>query len=58
MGGVSQTPGHVTITPLYWDPAGYTYLTTTYRAIINGYLQNVAADSQRNTNVFYVATQY
>jgi hypothetical protein len=25
IGGLSGTPGHVTITPVYWAPAGYSY---------------------------------
>jgi hypothetical protein len=57
MGGISGTPGHVTITPVYWAPSGYAF-TTTYKSIINGYLQNVATASQQSTNVFSVGTQY
>ncbi|MGI8751509.1 MAG: hypothetical protein ACR2MN_04220 [Acidimicrobiales bacterium] len=57
MGGVSGTPGHVTITPIYWAPSGYSF-TSTYKNIINGYLSNVAAASHTNGNVFAVADQY
>jgi len=57
MGGVSGTPGHVTITPVYWAPPGYTY-TATYKGIVNGYIKNVALASQTSTNVFSVSTQY
>jgi len=57
MGTPSSIPGHVTITPFYWAPAGYVY-TTNYKAIINGYIADVAAASQTNTNVFSVSTQY
>src|SRR6202171_2669429 len=57
MGGVTGTPGVVTMTPVYWAPAGYAY-TANYKAIINGYLANVALASQQNTNVFSVNTQY
>ena len=57
MGGINGTPGQVTITPFYWAPAGFTFAAS-YKAIINGYLANVAADSQKSTNVFSVATQY
>jgi chitodextrinase len=57
MGGFNGTPGQVTITPVYWAPSGYTFAAS-YKAVINGYLANVAADSQKSTNVFSVATQY
>jgi hypothetical protein len=58
IGGLSGTPGHVTITPVYWGSAGS--YTTTYKSVINGYIQNVATASQpsTNTNVFSVGTQY
>jgi hypothetical protein len=57
VGGNSGSPGHVTISPVYWAPSGYSF-STTYKSIVNGYLQNVAAASQQNTNVFSVGTQY
>ena len=50
-------PGHVTIAPFYWAPNGYAY-TPNYKTIINGYIANVAADTQKATNVFSVGTQY
>jgi hypothetical protein len=56
-GGLTATAGQVTITPVYWAPAGYGY-TANYKAIINGYIANVAADSQRTTNVYSPGTQY
>jgi hypothetical protein len=58
MGGLEGTPGHATITPVYWAPAPYTYVTATYKAIVNGYLANVAQASGSNTNVFSVSAQY
>jgi hypothetical protein len=58
MGGFSGTPaGNITITPVYWAPAPYVF-PAVYKTIINGYIANVAADSQKNTNVFSVGTQY
>jgi hypothetical protein len=57
MGGLSGLPGHVTITPIYWAPIGYTY-TTTYKTIVNGYVANVAAASGLSTNVFSMSTEY
>ena len=53
----SGAPGHVTITPFYWAPSGYSFAAT-YKSVINGYIQNVATASQQNTNVFSVGTQY
>ena len=58
MGGLTGTPGHVTITPIYWAPTGFSYGTATYKTIVNGYLQNVAQASGQSTNVFSVSTQY
>ena len=58
MGGLTGTPGHVTITPVYWAPTGFSYGTTTYKTVVNGYLQNVAQASGQSTNVFSVSTQY
>jgi PKD domain-containing protein len=57
MGGITGTPGVVTITPVYWAPAGYSY-TPTYKSIINGYLHNVALASNTRNNVFSISTQY
>ena len=57
IGGLTGTPGHVTITPFYWAPLGYSF-PPTYKPVINGYLANVAHDSGTNTNVFSVGTQY
>ena len=57
MGGLSGTPGHVTITPIYWAPSGYSF-TSKYKSVIDGYLSNVAAASHANGNVFSVADQY
>ena len=57
LGGITGSPGHVTIVPYYWSPPGYTY-TTNYINIINRYIADVAADSGRSTNVFSAGTQY
>jgi len=56
-GGLTGTPGHVTITPVYWAPSGFSY-SAGYKTVVNGYLANVAAASNTNTNVFAVETQY
>lgn len=58
MGGTSGTgPGHVTITPVYWAPAGYGF-PSSYKSIVDGYLAHVAAASHTDGNVFSVADQY
>ena len=56
-GGTSGTPGHVTITPVFWAPTGYSF-NASYKTIIDGYLANVAADSGTNSNVFGVAQEF
>ncbi|MDQ2727255.1 MAG: hypothetical protein M3Y91_05210 [Actinomycetota bacterium] len=57
MGNIDGTPGHATITPVYWAPAGYSF-PGSYQSIVDGYLSNVAAASHTNGNVFSVADQY
>jgi len=57
LGGITGTPGHVTIVPYYWQPPGFSF-TTNYKSIIDGYVANVAADSGKSTNVFSAGTQY
>jgi hypothetical protein len=63
MGTAAQT-GEVTITPIYWAPAGYGYPEQngaqglTYQAAINQYITDIAADSGKNTNIYGVNTQY
>jgi PKD domain len=59
MGSNTGQIGHVTITPIYWNPTGSGLVyTPTYKSVINTYLQNVAAASNQNSNVFSVSTQY
>jgi PKD repeat protein len=41
---------------VYWDPSAT--IPTGYRSAIDGFLQNVAADSGKQTNVYSVGTQY
>ncbi len=57
LGGVTGIPGHVTITPVYWAPTGYSF-TASYKSIVNGYLQDVAMASGETSNVFAVASEY
>ena len=42
---------------IYWFPPGSSY-SANYISLNNGFLQNVAADSGRNSNVYYSDTQY
>lgn len=42
---------------IYWIPSGYA-VSDGYQAIINGFFQNVAADSGKSSNVYYSDTQY
>src|SRR5438132_761928 len=58
IGGLTGTPGHVTITPYFWEPPSYSYVSTTYLKLIDRYTADVAQASQTNNNVFSVATQY
>ena len=57
IGGTSGSPGHVTITPVYWAPAGYSF-SSAYKSILDGYLQNVAVASGQGSNVYSTDTQY
>lgn len=56
-GGQVQTGTHHTYS-IYWG-TNFTYAnTTTYQSLIDGYFQNVAADSGKTSNVYYSDTQY
>ena len=57
IGGLSRSPGQVTVTPVYWAPPGYGF-TPAYRSIIDGYLQNIAAASAEPSNANALANQY
>jgi len=50
------TPGAITITPIYWDPAGA--FDPAYESVVNGFISNVATDSGKLTNEFSVELQY
>jgi hypothetical protein len=55
-GGAVETGTHYTYA-IYWNPWGAIY-SPTYQSLINGYFQNVAADSGKTSNVYYSDTQY
>jgi hypothetical protein len=42
---------------IYWVPAGYS-VSSGYESLVNGFLQNVAADSGKVSNVYFSDTQY
>lgn len=58
-GNMMMTPaiGALTIVPIFWDPSGFP-MSSAYKSIITGYLQNVAKDSGHDKNVFSVLNQY
>ena len=51
-------PTGVTITPIYWIPAGATPFPGQYQTIINRYIADVAADSGTSTNVYSINAEY
>jgi len=42
---------------IYWVPSGFS-VSSCYQSIINGFFQNVAADSGKTSNVYFSTTQY
>jgi hypothetical protein len=54
--GTAKT-GPVVIRPIFWEPSGHP-INAAYQSIISSYLQNVAADSGKHTNVFSTLTEY
>jgi hypothetical protein len=54
-GGVFSSPYR--IYDIYWVPPGYG-VAAGYQSTIDGFVQNVAADSGKTSNVFYSDTQY
>jgi hypothetical protein len=55
--GTAATPGEATITPIFWAAPGFNY-SPNYENVIDKYIQDVAADSGKSSNVFAVGTQY
>ncbi len=52
-------PGGVTITPIFWEPAGAANaIDQTYRRAVTTFLTNVAAASGTTSNVFSVLDEY
>ena len=58
MGTPAQT-GAVTITPIYWTPEGYNFNSDpTYQPIVNTYINDIAADSGTNSNVYAINSEW
>lgn len=44
--GASRAPGAVTVTPVYWTPAGFDFSSDTrYPTIVNRYINDLSAAS-------------
>src|ERR1019366_2994720 len=57
-GGTVMGPtAAITLTPIYWAPAGFTY-PSNYQSLTGQYLTDITHDSGLNSNVFSVMTQY
>ena len=53
------TAAGLTVTPIFWQPVGGPYtFPPKYESIIDGYVQNVAAASGTEANVYSVGTEY
>jgi hypothetical protein len=53
----TDSTGPVTVTPIFWHPAGHP-MAADYESLITQYLGDVAHDSGHNTNVFSTLTEY
>ncbi|MFL6240854.1 MAG: IPT/TIG domain-containing protein [Actinomycetes bacterium] len=45
------------ITPIFWTPSGFP-MDATYKSVLNKYLADAAADSEKSTNVFSTLMEY
>ncbi len=55
----TDTAAGLTVTPIFWQPVGGRYVfPPKYESIIDGYVQNVAAASGSEANVYSVDTEY
>ena len=54
---MTQATGPLTITPIFWDPAGHA-MSPQYKEIITRYLHDVALASGQDSNVFSVLNEY
>jgi len=58
-GSVMMTPSTspLTVTPIFWNPTSFP-MASAYKSLITSYLNDVAAASGQNTNVFSVLNEY
>jgi Invasin, domain 3 len=55
----TDTAAGLTVTPIFWEPVGGHYVfPPKYESVIDGYVQNVAAASGSEANVYSVDTEY
>jgi len=54
--GTGTTPGSVTVTPVYWDPASS--LASSYKSTIDQFVTDVSADDGTGNNVYSDELQY
>jgi hypothetical protein len=59
-GPVMGATGTLTITPIYWTPAGYSFDSAdpVYRTLINRYITDIAAASGTKSNVYSILPEY
>jgi hypothetical protein len=57
MMSTQATGDQVVVTPIFWEPSGFAF-TSTYKTIITTYLNDLAADSGKVSNVFATMFQY
>ena len=50
--------GTITITPIYWTPAGYSFTDPNYMTLINRYITDIAAASNTTSNVYSILPEY
>jgi hypothetical protein len=57
--GTAGSPGELTVTPVYWVPAGDRYsMPSAYEGLINQFVADMAVDNGAVNNVFAALTQY
>jgi hypothetical protein len=53
----TNTSAGLTITPIFWQPSGYSF-PAHFETVVDGYIKNVAAASGSSDNVYSVDTEY
>jgi hypothetical protein len=53
----TTTAGELTVTPVYWVPAGFS-VPVAYKTLVNRYIADIAADSGNRSNVFSSLTEF